>query len=85
MRKNIDLAGADPGHGLLLGDQALFHHVHGDANGGLGRAFAVAGLQHPEFALLDGKLHVLHVAVVLFQGFGDFLQLHKISGISSAI
>jgi hypothetical protein len=41
------------------------HHVHRDLHGGGGGALAHAGLQHPQLALLDGELDVLHILVVL--------------------
>ena len=43
--------------------------------GGGGGALAVAGLEHIELAVLHGELHVLHVAVVVFQGLADLLKL----------
>ena len=55
------------GVALRRGDQALFGHVDGDAYLGLGGALAIAGLQDPQLARLDGELHVLHVAVVAFE------------------
>ena len=39
------------------------------------RALAVARLQHPQLARLDGELHVLHVAVVLLEDAVDADQL----------
>ena len=38
-------------------------------------ALAAAGLQHVELPVLDGELHVLHVAVVLLEGLADVVQL----------
>ena len=38
-------------------------------------ALAAAGLQHPQLALLDRELDVLHVAVVLFEQRVDARQL----------
>jgi hypothetical protein len=54
----------DAQHRLLARDQAFLGHVDGDLQRRLGGALAVAGLQHPELAALDGELDVLHVAVV---------------------
>ena len=51
----------------LLVDLALVEQVHGDLHHGRTRALTVARLQEPEFSLLYGKLHVLHVVVVLLQ------------------
>ena len=75
VQEEVDLLGRDPAHGLLAGDQPLVGHVDGDAHGRLGGALAVAGLQHPELAALDGELHVLHVAVVRSRRRGDRREL----------
>ena len=50
--------------GVFLGQQALIGHLDRDAQRGARGAFAVASLQHPQFAALDSELHVLHVAVM---------------------
>ena len=79
MQEKVDLVRLDPHHRLLAADQALVDHVDGDAHLGLGGPLAVAGLQQPELALLDGELHVLHVAVVLLEAAGDRLELTRTS------
>ena len=56
-------------------DELLVGHVHGHAKGRGRGALAGTRLQHVELALFDGKLHVLHVAVVLFQFFSHLLEL----------
>ncbi len=63
----VDLIRLDPGDGLLARDQALFNHIHGDADLRLRRALAVARLQHPQLAAFDGEFDILHVAVVLLE------------------
>ena len=65
----------DPRHRLLLGDHALVGQIDGDLQRRLGGALAVAGLQHPEPALLDRELDVLHVAVVALQPLDDVDEL----------
>ena len=57
----------DAGDRLFLGQQALVGHLDRDAQRGARGALAVAGLQHPQLAALDGELHVLKVAVVLLE------------------
>ncbi len=57
----------DAPDGLFLVDQPFFYHIHGNLDFGLRRALAVTGLQQPQFAVLNGELHVLHVAVMLLQ------------------
>ena len=50
----------------------------------LGGALSGAGLQHPELAVLDGELHVLHVAVVALQQVEIVLKLGEGPGISAS-
>ena len=55
----------------LLVDHALLQHLHRDAHHRRAGALAVARLQHPELALLDRELQVLHVLeMVLERGLG---------------
>ena len=75
MQKLVELLRIDAQHRFFLGDQALVHHVHGDAHGRRTGALAVARLQHVELAVLDGELEILHVAIVLLQAGGDFAEL----------
>ena len=63
----VERGGIDARHRVVLRDHALIGELDRDADRGLGGALAVAGLQHPEPALLDRELHVLHVAVVLLE------------------
>ena len=71
----VHLLGLDAPDGLFLAEHAFLDHVDGDADFGLRGALAVARLQHPELAVLDGELHVLHVAVVAFEPLSDGLEL----------
>ena len=50
-------------------------HVDRDAERSRRRAFACARLQHVELTVLDGELHVLHVAVMLLKLYSNFLEL----------
>ncbi len=63
----VELLGLAAQQGGLLVDEALAHQVHGNLNHGRTGALAVTCLQEPQLALLNGELHVLHVAVVLLQ------------------
>ena len=38
-------------------------------------ALTIPGLEHPKFAPLDGKLHILHIPVMTFQTVADFQEL----------
>ena len=75
MEQLVELFGADALDGFLLGDQALFDHLDGDADGSGCGALAHAGLQHVQLALLDGEFDVAHVAEVVFQKGEDAFQL----------
>ena len=75
VQQAVQLLGLHAQHGLFLGDHALVHQVDGDLQGGGGGALAVAGLQHVKFAVFNGELHILHVAVVVFEVMGDALEL----------
>ena len=78
VQEEVHLIGRDPHHRLPAGDEALLGLVHGDAHRRLRGPLAVAGLQQPELAALDGELHVLHLPVVLLQpgGNGGELGVH---------
>ena len=75
MQQLIERSRIDPRHRVLLGDQAFIGEFDGDAQRRLGGALAAAGLQHPQLALLDRELHVLHVAVMLLEQRVDPRQL----------
>ena len=75
MQQGVHLVGGDTLDGLFFVDQAFVGHIHGDLDLGFGGALAVAGLQHPQLAALDGELHVLHVFVMLFEAGGDLHEL----------
>src|SRR5262245_44282604 len=50
-------------------------YVHSEANRGKTGALGVPRLQHPELALLDGELDVLHFSIVLFERIANFIEL----------
>ena len=60
---------------LFLLDEALLNHIQRDVNGGKTRALSVTGLQHPQFAFLDGKLNVLHITEVLLKFLTSYKKL----------
>ena len=70
-----DLFGVLAAEGFGLVDASGVDVVDGDFDHGVAGAFAGAGLQDPEFALLDGELDVLHVAEVIFEGVGGAEEL----------
>ena len=75
VHEEVHLIGRHPQHRFLAGDELLGGHVHRDAHGRLGGALAVAGLQHPQLALFDRELDVLHVPVVQLEPLGDVQEL----------
>ena len=75
MQQAVQLLGLYAQHGLFLGDHALVYQVNGDLQSGSSGALAVTGLQHIQLAVLDGELHILHVAVMLLQTGGN---VHKL-------
>ena len=68
------MIGGNARHGGCPVDELFLHHFAGDADGGEAGALAVAGLQHENFAILDGKLEVLHVFEVLLQSVPDMFE-----------
>ena len=75
MQQGIQLLGLHAQDSLLLGDHALVHQVACDLQSSLCGALAVAGLQHVQVAVLDGELHILHVAEVVLQTGRDLNEL----------
>ena len=70
----VQLLGGHALDGFLPSDQFFLLHFDGETDGGQAGAFAVAGLEHEEFAVFDGELEILHVAEMAFQGFADLGQ-----------
>eukprot|EP00438_Fugacium_kawagutii_P035590 Skav224930 [mRNA] locus=scaffold2105:68550:69980:- [translate_table: standard] len=64
MQELIDQVWFQTQKGLRLGDQAFVGHINRNLQSSRSCSLSVAGLQHVEFALLDGKLNILHVFVV---------------------
>ncbi len=60
--------------GLLI-DHAFAEKVHCDADHSGACAFAVTSLEHPELAVLNGELHILHVAEIILQLVGSGYEL----------
>ena len=66
--------------GSLLVDFTCTEKIHGDFYHSGAGTFAVTGLKHPEFAILNGELHILHILVVVFKAVGDGDQLGSADG-----
>jgi len=67
MQKLVERGGIDARNRFISGDQLLVGKLDRNPQRGLGGALAVAGLQHPQLALLDGEFQILHVAVMPFE------------------
>ncbi len=77
MKKRIEVSWIDHRNGFLLASHALIHEVTGDLQCSLCGSLTISGLQHVQLSVLYGKLHVLHVSVMLLEGFADLLELCK--------
>ena len=71
MQELIERGRVDALDRLFARDRAFGGEVDGDLEGGFGGALPVAGLQHPQAALFDRELDVLHVAVVGLEALHD--------------
>ncbi len=67
VQQRIQIARVDHRHGFLLGFHAFLYKIDGDLQRGGRGALAAAALQHIELFIFDGKLHILHVVVVILQ------------------
>ena len=63
----VEFGGLAAQYGRLFVDQSLAEHVHRDFDHGGAGTLAVAALEHPELAVLNRELDVLHVLEVLLQ------------------
>ena len=75
VKQSVEVSGLDHGNRLFLGSHALIHQIAGDLQSGLSGSLAVSGLQHVELSVLNGELHILHVAVMILKNCADFLEL----------
>ena len=71
----VELGGLAAQYGRTFVDQSLAEHVHRDLDHGGAGTFAVAALEHPELAVLDRELDVLHVLEILLQVVLDLVEL----------
>jgi hypothetical protein len=77
VQKLVERRRIDATDGLFFRDQPLVHHLDGNAHGGTRRAFAGAGLQHPQLAALDSEFDILQILIVLFEAFADLAEFDK--------
>ncbi len=67
VKKRVKLLRVEHENGVLFGNHTLVDEVARDFESRRGGAFSVSRLEHKELCVLNRKLHVLHVAVVLFK------------------
>ena len=75
MQKHIERFCVDLHQRFLLGNHFFVDKVASDLDSGGGGALAVTGLEHVQLALLDSELHVLHVAVMVFERVANLQEL----------
>ena len=71
----VELLGFAAHDGGLLVDHAFVEQVDGDFHHSGAGALAVTCLEEPQFALLHGELHILHIMVVVLQFVLDAVEL----------
>jgi hypothetical protein len=75
VKQLVDLLRLEAHERLLLREQLLLHHVHGDLDGGGRGPLPVPRLEHVQDVALDGEFEILHVLVMLLELRGDPHQL----------
>ena len=75
VEKHIERLCVDLHESLLLGDHALIDKIACDLDSSGSGTLTVSGLKHVELLILDGELHVLHIAVVVLEGIADSEEL----------
>ncbi len=63
-------------HGFFRRNHTFIDHINRDAKCRTPGPLAGARLQHPQLALFDGELNILHIAVMGFKTFSDLLKLN---------
>ena len=76
VKERVKITRVDHENGFLLGSHTLVNEVARDLKSRLSGSLTVSGLEHEEFAVLNGEFHVLHISVMLFENvayFDEFL------------
>ena len=71
MEQSVEVAGVDHHNGFFFGAHTLVNEVAGDLESSLSGSLTVAALEHIELAVFNGELHILHIAVVIFEVVAD--------------
>ncbi|MPM41773.1 hypothetical protein SDC9_88432 [bioreactor metagenome] len=75
VQQGINIISGNAFDRFFFADQPFVHHIHSDLHSGASSAFAIAALQHPQAAVLDCELNVLHIFVVDFEDLHNFEEL----------
>ncbi len=76
VKQGVQVSGLNHGNCLLLCNHSLVYQITCNLKGRLCGSLAVSGLEHVKVPVLNGKLHILHVSVMVFQFVAD---IHKLS------
>ena len=76
----VQLVGRHAPDGCFPINQFFLLHLDGKAHRGEAGPFAVTGLEHEDFAVLDGEFEILHVLEMRFQGLANVFQLAERGG-----
>ena len=75
VKQGVEVSRVDRKDGSLFGDLTFPDEVVSDLQSSLGGTLTVTGLEHVEFTVFDGELHVLHVSVVVLKFVSDAEEL----------
>ncbi len=75
MQKHVQRLGVNLHKSLLFGNHLFVDKVAGNFNCRRRGTLAVTRLQHIQLVVLDSELHILHIAVVVFERCANLLEL----------
>ena len=75
MQQSIQLLRIDLKDGLFFTDQTFLNQIHRDFQCSSSRTFTVMRLKHKQFTALNGKFHILHIFIMMFQTVADINEL----------
>ena len=75
MKKHVKALRINLHKSFFFGDHSFVDQIAGNLNSRSGSTFTVTSLEHKQLALLNCKLHILHIAVMVFKSFANFLEL----------
>ena len=75
VEQRIELLGIDLHYSLFLGYHTFGNQINRDLYSGRGRSLTVTRLEHIEFTVFDGILHILHIFIVLFKLISNIYEL----------